>query len=236
MSTYKRVLKEDISVIPVDDGDVVEINYVGRVKNSGEIFDLTDPEVADEEDIDTSNMELRPVKVLLGEGYVIEGLEEAIKGMEMGEEHTVTIPKEKAFGSRKSENIKTISKREFENYDVNPRRGMPVEIDGKRGKILTVSSGRVKVDFNHPLAGQDLEYDVETLRKIEDTEERVRAVVEFHVSMDFDVEMDGETAHVTINDEVPEGHLDELEAEIEKLSDVEGADVTAQNRDDAAGD
>ncbi|MDY6778031.1 MAG: peptidylprolyl isomerase, partial [Candidatus Nanohaloarchaea archaeon] len=152
----------------MDDHDVIRINYVGRVKKTGEIFDLTDEAVAEDEEIDTSNMDLGPVPVLLGEGYVLEGLDERIKDMEPGDERTVEVPAEDAFGNRTSDNIKTLSKREFDEYDVTPRRGMPVEIDGRRGKILTVSNGRVKVDFNHPLAGKDLEYDVEVLERLED--------------------------------------------------------------------
>lgn len=214
------------------DGDIVEISYVGRVKGTGEIFDLTDPDVAEEEDIDTSDMELGPVKVLLGEGYVLEGLEEKVKEMDVDEERTVEVPK--AFGSRKSENIKTVPKREFDEHDVRPRRGMPVEVDGRRGTIMSVSSGRVKVDFNHPLAGKDVEYDVEVLRKIDDPGEQVQAIAEFHVGHDFDVTFEDGTATVMIHADVPEEARDKLAEEIEKLEAVNEAVVEAEEDEGAA--
>ena len=217
----------------MEDGEVFELNYVGRIKRTGEIFDLTDRETAEEEEMDTEEMDLEPAKILVGEGFIMEGLEDRIKDMEVGEERTVEVPKDDAFGSRKSENIKTISKREFENYDVTPRRGMPVEVDGKRGKILTVSSGRVKVDFNHPLAGRDLEYDVEVLRKVDDVEEQVRAVIDFHLDTDYDVKINGEDVSITMDEEIPEEAVEHLKEAVEKLSKVDSAEISISSGEES---
>ncbi len=213
------------------DGDIVEIHYVGRIQQSGEIFDLTDPDVADEEGLDTADMNLGPVKVLIGEDYVLDGLEDHVREMDVGDSDTVEVPTEDAFGSRTSENIRTISKREFDEYDITPRRGMPVEVDGQRGKILTVSNGRVKVDFNHPLAGKDLEYDVEILRKVEDPDEQVQAVLEFHIGQGSDVSFDDGTATVTIHSEIPQEARDSLKDEIEKLEAVDTAVLELDGED-----
>jgi len=216
-----------------EDGDVVEIHYVGRIQRSGEIFDLTDPDVADEEELDTSDMDLGPVKVLIGEGYVFEGLEDQVREMDVGDSQTVEVPKDDAFGSRTSENIRTISKREFDEYDVTPRRGMPVEVDGQRGKILTVSNGRVKVDFNHPLAGKDLEYDVEILREVTDPEEQVQAVLEFHIGQGSNVSFDDGAVTVTIGSSIPEGARESLKDEIKKLEAVDTAVLELDGKDTA---
>ncbi len=223
-------------MVKVEDGDVIEINYVGRIKSSGEVFDLTDKETAEEENVDTENMELGPVKILLGEGYLLKGLEKRMKDMEVGEKETIEVPKKDAFGSRKSSNIKTISEREFKNYDVTPRRGMPVEVDGKRGKILTVSNGRVKVDFNHPLAGRDLEYDVEITRKIEDMEEKVEAVMDFYIDHEYEIEVDEGSIKVELEEEIPEELCDKLEEEVEKLNDVEKAEIVSGEEENGNGD
>ena len=217
----------------MEDGEVFELNYVGRIKRTGEIFDLTDRETAEEEEMDTEEMDLEPAKILVGEGFIMEGLEDRIKDMEVGEERTVEVPKDDAFGSRKSENIKTISKREFEKYDVTPRRGMPVEVDGKRGKILTVSSGRVKVDFNHPLAGRDLEYDVEVLREVDDVEEQVRAVIDFHLDTDYEVEKDVGDVSITMEEEIPEEAVEHLEEAVEKLSKVDSAEISISSGEES---
>lgn len=215
----------------MEDGEIVEINYIGRIQRTGEIFDLTDEQVAEEEGFDASNMSLGPVKIMLGEGYVLEGLDDEIRQMEVGDEKTIAIPKEKAFGSRKGSEIQTISEREFKKHDVRPVRGMQVEIDGQRGKILTVSNGRVKVDFNHPLAGQDLEYDVELIRKVEDTEEQIEAVIDFHLNLDYTIDVEDGDIEVELGEEIPQPVMDKLEQEIEKLKNVNNATLRVEENE-----
>ena len=77
-------------------GDLVLIDYVG--KQDGDIFDLSNEERAKNEGLFNEDMEYGPVPVLIGEGYVIEGLEEALEDMEVGEEKTLEIASEKAYG------------------------------------------------------------------------------------------------------------------------------------------
>lgn len=188
----------------LEDGDVVEIDYVGRIRDSGEIFDLTSEELAAEEGYDTAEMDLGPVTALIGAHHVIPGLEAALRDMDAGEEATVQVESGDAFGERDGDAIETFPEREFEKYDVQPRRGLVVEVDGRQGKIVSTSSGRVRVDFNHPLAGKDLEYDVEVLRVLDSVEERVDAVLEYYgldEVDDLDVAIDDGTVTATL----PEG-------------------------------
>ncbi|MDY6769944.1 MAG: FKBP-type peptidyl-prolyl cis-trans isomerase [Candidatus Nanohaloarchaea archaeon] len=212
----------------VEDGDVVEIDYVGRVQDTGEIFDLTSEEVAEEEGYETQEMELGPVKVLIGAGHVIPGLESALKEMEAGDERTVEVDAADAFGERDGDSIETFSRGEFEEYDVEPRRGLVVEIDGRRGKIVSASAGRVRVDFNHPLAGKDLEYDVEVLDVVDDVEDRVAAVLEYYgmdeLGPDIAVE-DGDLT-VTFEEAVDNPELrDRLAEELGLVSGVENVEI-----------
>ncbi|MCJ7450412.1 MAG: FKBP-type peptidyl-prolyl cis-trans isomerase [Candidatus Nanohaloarchaeota archaeon QJJ-9] len=209
----------------MEENDVVEINYVGRVKSTGKVFDLTDREIAEEEDIDTQNMDLGPVKILIGGEYVIEGLEDAIKGMKVGEEKEIEVTRQKAFGSRKSDNIETVAEKEFKEYDITPRRGMTVEVDGRRGKVIASNNGRVKVDFNHPLAGKDLEYEVEVLRKIKELKEKVEAVMDYHAPIEYEINVEGEKLTVEIEEELPKGLKSEVEEDIEQLDEVENAEI-----------
>lgn len=209
----------------VEDGDVVEIDYVGRVKDTGEIFDLTSEDRAAEEGYDAEELELGPVKALIGAGHVIPGLEDALRDMAEGDSDTVEVAPEDAFGERTGDAVETFSRSEFDEYDVEPRRGLVVEIDGRRGKIVSASSGRVRVDFNHPLAGKALEYDVELLDVLDTAEERVEAVLGYYGLDEHGIEADIEdgTLHVTLPDGMdnPElrAHLDE------ELSLVNGVDT-----------
>ncbi|MFB6077189.1 MAG: peptidylprolyl isomerase [Candidatus Nanohaloarchaea archaeon] len=194
-----------------DDGDVVRIEYVGRVQDTGEVFDLTSEEIAEEEGYDTEQFDLGPVTVLLGADHVIEGLEDAVREMDAGDAETVTVPAEKAFGDRDSDAIETFSTQAFEEYDVTPRRGLVVEIDGRRGKILSTTSDRVKVDFNHPLA------------------EATAAVLEYYGldEMDVEVSVDGGTVTVDLPDEIDNADLaDQLRDEVGRVNGVDAVEIT----------
>ncbi len=172
----------------MENGDLVLINYIGKNKD-GEIFDLTVEERAKEEDIYSSDAQYEPIPVLVGKNYVIEGLEEQIKEMEVGEEVEIDIPKEKAYGKRNTDNIETYPEKEFKNQGVTPNPGEELMIGNRRGRVISNNSGRVRIDFNHPLAGQDLNYWVEVVEKVEEDEEKAEKILDFklgHGEIEFE--------------------------------------------------
>lgn len=81
----------------VEDGDHVEVDYTGRLKD-GSIFDSSIEEVAKENDLYTPDRDYEPLGFTVGNGEVIQGFEEAVKGLEIGGETEVEIPPEKAYG------------------------------------------------------------------------------------------------------------------------------------------
>lgn len=215
----------------VEDGDVVKIDYIGRIQNTGEIFDLTSEEAAEEEGYDTEGMELGPVEALIGADHLISGLENAVREMEEGESMEVSVAAADAFGDRDSDQVRTIPEREFEEYDVRPRRGMVVEVDGQRGKIISKTSGRVKVDFNHPLAGKDLAYEIDLLEVLDNAEDRVDAVLAFYGLDEAGAEASVEDETVTV--ELPDDAADnddlreQLEHDLELVKGVDAVEITA---------
>lgn len=158
-------------------GEFVRISYIGRV--NGEIFDLTDEDVAKREKIFNPRIKYKPVPVIVGAGFVIPGLDEELEKMKVGEKKKVTIPAEKAFGQRKKELVKVVPESAFKKQNFKPKAGLIVDFSGTKGRIQSVSAGRVRVDFNHPLAGKDLEYEIEIKEKITDKKEQVNAVLDF---------------------------------------------------------
>ncbi len=115
-----------------------------------------------------------PYLVLVGAGELVPGLEEALEKMKEGEEKEIEIPPEKAFGKRDPEKIVIIPEREFKKRGLTPYPGLVIEADGMKGKVLSVSGGRVQVDFNHPLAGKTLVYKVKVVRELKDLGEIAR--------------------------------------------------------------
>ena len=163
------------------DGDFVQIDYVGRVKSTGRIFDLTKEAVAKKEEIYSEETKYGPVTVVIGAGHVLKGLESALTGFEVGQEKKVDIPLDAGFGEKNPALIKLVPRSVFKRERLNPVPGMPVEIQGQRGFVQTVSGGRIKVDFNHPLAGKELEYEVIVLNKITVTKVKFSSRMHFHL-------------------------------------------------------
>ncbi len=163
----------------MQEGDFIRIDYVGKIRESGQIFDLTNEKLAKEKDMYNPNVNYSPLPVIIGAGFVIKGLETELKKMKVGENKTFPLKPEDAFGERSPKLIKLIPMSDFHKRNMVPYQGMPVNINNLMGRVLSVSGGRVKVDFNHPLAGKELEYDLEIKEKIIDKKEKVRAVVEF---------------------------------------------------------
>ncbi len=169
------------------EGDMVLIDYVARIKDTNEVFDTTKEEVAKQAGIFDSNYKYRPLPVLIGAGFVIKGLEEALKNMEVGQSKKIEIPPEKAYGERDERLVKLIPESNFRDNNIEPIVGKYVQINNLTGKIVSVSGGRVKVDFNHPLAGKVVEYEVSVVKKVEDEAEKAKEIVYFFTNLE-DVE------------------------------------------------
>jgi len=205
-------------------GDVVYIDYVGRIKDTNEIFDLTNEEIAKKENIYNPNFSYKPIPIVIGFNFVIKGLDEALLGMDVGEEKIVEIPPEKAFGKRNENLVKTFNLSEFKKQNIEIKVGEYVNINGILGKVISISGGRVTIDFNHPLAGKTLVYNVKIVKKVEDEIEKVKAVLEFYFKdlNKFEVKEDKESNAIIIIDKeknlTPE-HKKELFNVISKIVD-----------------
>ena len=73
----------------------------------------------------------------------------------------------------------------FIEHKINPIPGAVLTFDNKLGKVLTVSGGRIMVDFNNPLAGKEVVYKVKILRKVDNIDEKIKSLIEFLFRRDF---------------------------------------------------
>lgn len=153
------------------------IAYTARIRETDEVFDTTSEEVARGAGIHTENATYGPVTIVLGAGHVIPGLEKVLLEMVPGEEREVDLEPGEAFGKRDRTLIVTIPLREFRKHRLFPRQGMRMEINNRWATVRSVSSGRVTLDFNHPLSGKAVHYSVHLLGKVEDTKEQIEAML-----------------------------------------------------------
>lgn len=168
----------------MEPGNFVLINYIGRVKGSGEIFDVTYEDVAKKEGVYNEEVKYGPVPIIVDAGFVLPGLNDAIKKMKIGEKVKIELTADKAFGARSEELVRLIPEARFKEQNIDITPGSFVTINKLRGKVVSVDGGRVKVDFNHPLAGKTLEYEIEIVSQINELADKVKAVVFFFVGID----------------------------------------------------
>lgn len=167
--------------------DFVEIEFAGKA--NGELFDTNIPEKIKEMNPNIKEEELREVKplfVCVGQEMLLSGFDEALEGKEIGKEYKITLLPEKAFGKREPKLIKVMPIKLFLEKKIQPAAGMTIYLDNFLVKIISVSGGRVIVDFNNPLAGKTIEYDFKILRKVDKTEEKINALMDFFFKKRFE--------------------------------------------------
>lgn len=164
------------------DGDILRIDYEVWVEDSNELYDTTIEELAKEKGTYDPNKLYRPIVVILGDTQLFEDIDAALRNCKEGDFIELTIPPEKAYGVRDPKLVKIHSYRELVKLDIEPEIGKEVYIRGKLGKIVSVSPGRVVVDYNHPLAGKTIKYKIYVRKIVEDVNEKALAIIERHYS------------------------------------------------------
>jgi peptidylprolyl isomerase len=131
-------------------GNTVKVHYTGKL-DDGTVFD--------------SSATRDPLQFSIGEGRVIPGFEQAAVGMSPGESKTVTIPAEQAYGSHRPELVMVVERQRMP-ADLAVEVGQQLEIRQSSGQVIPVivtdvSESQVTLDANHPLAGQDLTFEIQ---------------------------------------------------------------------------
>ncbi len=144
----------------IKENDIIEIDLIVKDNNTKEVLDTTYEDVAKTEKIYSEKITYTPLKVVFGKGELLESVEKNIKDLETSKQKTFSLKKEEAFGDKDSKNIKLLSMNDFKKENIKPVPGLHINFGNTTGKILSVSGGRVQVDFNHDFAGKDLEYTI----------------------------------------------------------------------------
>lgn len=134
----------------VKKGDKVKVHYHGKL-TTGETFDSSEGR--------------DPLEFEVGSGMVIKGFDDGVTGMEVGEKKTIHIPVDEAYGPKSSEMLIDMPKDRFPQ-DMQLETGMPLVMSDPSGQqfqvvVTEIKEDSVILDGNHPLAGQDLVFDLE---------------------------------------------------------------------------
>ena len=161
--------------MPIQKGDFILLDYTAKIEETGKVFDTTLEDVAKNEKMYKEGTTYEPFFVVVGEGWLLKGLDEQLVGLELNKEVDTKIPPEKGFGIRDPKKIKLIPLRYFR--DTIPRPNMEIDINGKIAVVRAVGAGRVQVDFNPQLAGKTLIYNVNVKKIVEDNKEKIAALI-----------------------------------------------------------
>jgi peptidylprolyl isomerase len=139
----KRVVKK---------GDRVKVEYTGILKD-GTIFDKSKTG--------------KPLEFTVGSGQIIPGFDKAVEGMKLNEEKRVTIKAEDAYGKRDESLVREFPKKSLPK-NFNPKKGMVVGLRDQNGRLIPrtvkdVTEKSIIIDFNHPLAGKDLTFNIKVV-------------------------------------------------------------------------
>ncbi|MFC2033851.1 peptidylprolyl isomerase [Chloroflexota bacterium] len=134
------------------DGNTVKVHYTGTLED-GITFD--------------TSREREPLEFTIGEGNLIPGFEEAVKGMKIGQVKTVTIPSDEAYGPPREEMIIKIGREQLPE-NLNPTVGQQLQMQQPNGTatvviITDVAENEITIDANHPLAGKNLIFEIELM-------------------------------------------------------------------------
>jgi peptidylprolyl isomerase len=130
-------------------GNSVKVHYTGKLTD-GTVFD--------------SSENREPLQFTLGDGNMIKGFDAAVYGMAIGEDKSITIPTVEAYGEKRDDMLVDIPLTEVPEH-IKPEIGMELSLQGQNGqpmpvKVVNVDAEKITLDANHPLAGQDLIFDI----------------------------------------------------------------------------
>ncbi|MDT7043757.1 peptidylprolyl isomerase [Candidatus Nitronereus thalassa] len=137
-------------------GDKVKIHYTCTL-NDGSVCDSTH--------------RAGPLELKLGQGEILREIEQRLLRMEFGESARVTLTPDLAYGQYRHELVTEIDQKEFRDRGIQPKIGLTLDINPPAGesmvaRITEVDDTKVRLDANHPLAGQTLQYDLQLVSKV----------------------------------------------------------------------
>lgn len=184
------------------DGDFVEIDYSARRTSDNSLVYTTMESVAKKGEIFSENTRYSPQLVVVGKKSVIKGVDDAVKGMSIGDEKKFEIEPSNAFGDRRDDLVTVMSIADFRSRDIDPVPGMQVNIDGMIVTVKSVNSGRVVVDANHPLAGEKLTYEIKVVKRLEKEEDKLKSVADYYTLKTSGASLSDKVAKVVFDSSV----------------------------------
>jgi len=186
-------------------GDIITLDFDAWViepDGTEELFDTTNEEHAKAGDIFSEKTKYGPIVTIVGEDRVLPGLDKSFTTAKTGEKMAITIPPSEGAGERVPNMVEIFAIRELRKQEIEPEPGMRVQIKNKVGTVTNIAAGRVRVDFNDPLAGKTLKYDYTIQNKAGTPEEKALGILsaDYGRSDEFKAKVNGDVLELTLAD------------------------------------
>jgi len=208
----------------IQKNDFIEIEFTGRNSSNNQIFDTTNPEEAKEMGIQEPQ-NIKPQIISIGNDMLLKGLDQALLNKELNKEYKIELTPEKAFGKRNPQMIKTYSLSHFKKNNMDPYPGMTLQLDNTIAKVISVSGGRVMMDFNNPLAGKEVNYTFKITRKITDNSEKINAIQDFFLKQRYNFTIDKKNKKVIFKEKLIKPFFEMMG---QKLKDMTGFEFVVE--------
>lgn len=205
---------------------MLEIDFVGKELLNNSIFDTTMENVAKENNIYNKEKKYGSIIIITGEKELLEKVEKEIEKMKVGEEKIVFLNEKEGFGERKGDYVRILPLKVFQEQKINPVPGLIINTGNMLGKVQSVSGGRVRVDFNHPLAGRKLEYKIKLIKEIKNIKEKAEKIFEKYYSQipNAKKEIKENILYITLSSSEIKG-LEKINNSIKELSEKLGVKI-----------
>ncbi len=154
---------------------MIKVSFTGKELLEGRVFDTTSAEEAKKAQAYDPKRSYEPLTIIIGEREMLPKIEAELSKMKTGEKKTIKLNSKESFGERDSRFVIVMPLKNFIDQKINPVPGLIIqgEINGQvqTGKVQSVSGGRVRVDFNHPLSGREIEYEIKIEKEVTDKKE-----------------------------------------------------------------
>ncbi len=175
-------------------GDFVRISYTAMLED-GTVIDTTDEKTAREFGIYNENIKYGDIIVVVGEGHVLKGLDEALEGKKVGYKGKITVPPEKAFGKYDPDKKEIIN---ISRLKEKPRVGQRIKVGDKVGVVERIIGRKAIVDLNHPYAGKNITFEFEIKDLIKDEDKKVESLFLIHTGFETKCKIENNKAVVEI--------------------------------------
>src|SRR5579875_1882260 len=200
---FNTIIAGVFFTMTLETGTLILADYTAKIKDTDAIIDTTRKEDAEKAGNADPTRVYEPRLIAVGEGWMLKGVDEALKNAEPGQTLDIELTPDKAFGSRDATMVSKIPVKKFGDKASELSVGAEVEVDNRVGIVRSLESGRAIIDFNHRYAGKTLEYNINIKEKLESKDSIVQALIRRRLPIEkeklkFELEQDGEVVKITI--------------------------------------